>query len=164
MFRDNLMDARSGRTTAASLLAVLVVVMGGLLLVGSCTNDHRLVGPRTGMAHIPHLALSTSSTTSSGASFNTNKDDYAPGDTVRLSGSGWQAADVLAIHLTANPANHDPVDWSVTVDSLGKFTDSSYVVQETDAGTTLTITATSPGGQSATATFTDNINGCPTGK
>jgi hypothetical protein len=156
MSENHLMNTRTWRTTTTAVARRLLAGSIAILFAASCSNDRKnLTEPTKGLAHIP--SLSTSSITNSSASFTTDKDDYAPGDTVRLSGSGWQPADVLAIHLTVDPQNHDPVDWSVTVDSLGKFRDSSYVVQESDAGTTLTITATdSANGESATATFTDN--------
>lgn len=146
------------RTTAGRLAGTLLAASVAALFAGSCTNDHKsLTGPLKGLAHVP--AFSTSTLTSSGASFTTDKDDYSPGETANLSGTGWQPADVLDIHLTVDPVTHDPVDWTVTIDSAGGFT-SSYLVQDTDAGTTLTITATSEAtGESATATFTDNP--CP---
>jgi hypothetical protein len=152
-------DLKSPTRRTTALVRGMVAVGVTLLLVGSCTNDHKnLTEPTKGFAHIP--SFSSSSTTNSGASFTTDKDDYAPGETVSLSGSGWQPADVLDIHLTVDPPNHDPIDWTVSIDSLGDFTDGSYLVQDSDAGTTLTVTATSQAtGESATATFTDNP--CP---
>jgi hypothetical protein len=152
------MNTRTPRTTVANVKR-MVLASVALVFAASCTNDHKsLVEPTNGLAHIP--TFSTSSTTSSGGSFTTDKDDYSPGETVNLAGAGWQPADVLDIHLDVAPQNHPPVDWTVTVGDDGSFTDGSYLVQDSDAGTTLTITATSQTtGESATATFTDNP--CP---
>src|SRR5919197_5918671 len=129
-------------------LAVLVAV--------SCQNDRKnLVGlaPR-GNAHVPvSFAIAQ---TPSGATFTTDKDDYAPGVTLKLAGEGWQAGDSLDLLLDETPQNHPPVAWAVGVDTSGAFRDSSYVVQESDAGVTFALTATSRAtGDTATATFTD---------
>jgi len=122
------------------------------LVVGSCTEAPN--EPSTGPAHIP-VALAVGSAPS-GAMFATDKDDYVPGDTVRLEGMGWQAGDSLDIHLDSDPQNHPAVDWSVGVDPYGRFWDSTYVVQESDAGVTFTLTATSRAtGETATAIFFD---------
>src|ERR1041385_9398820 len=114
-----------------------------LLLIGSCQNDRKdLVGPaRRGLAHVP--SFSSATTTASGATFTTDKDDYAPGDTLKLAGGGWQAGDSLDILLDETPQNHPPVSWAVGVDSSGRFRDSSYVVRESDLGVTFALTATS---------------------
>jgi uncharacterized repeat protein (TIGR01451 family) len=129
-------------------LAVLVAV--------SCQNDRKnLVGPApSGKAHVPaSFALAQ---TPSGATFTTDKDDYAPGDTLRLAGGGWQVGDSLDLLLDETPQNHPPVAWAVGIDTSGGFRDSSYVVQESDAGVTFALTATSRATrETATATFTD---------
>src|SRR5262245_42544052 len=112
MFRDDLMKARTWRTTTSRVAGALLAVSVALLFVGSCSRDaRRIAGPAAGKAHIP--ALSLSSATSNGATFTTDKDDYSPGETVNLTGTGWQPGDALAIHLTVDPQTHDPVDWSV---------------------------------------------------
>ena len=137
------------------LASMFVAGVAILVFAASCQRDGRsdLAGP-TGAAHIPQF--SQSSMTPSGATFTTDKDDYLPGETVNVSGSGWQPSDVLDIHLTVDPETHAAVDWSVTVGDDGSFTDGSYVVQDADLGATLTITATSRAtGETATASFTD---------
>lgn len=137
-------------------LSVALALSGALtaFLVSSC-SDNGVEPNRTGApAHIP-IALATAST-ASGATFTTDKDDYAPGDTLKLAGAGWQPGDTLDIHLDEDPQNHPPVDWAVGVDENGGFQDSTYVVQDSDAGVTFALTATSRAtGETATATFTD---------
>src|SRR6266545_2526074 len=138
------------------LASLVLLVPIALLFAVSCQKDanKNLMGPAPkGTAHIPNFVTVQST---SGASFTTDKDDYAPGETVNLSGAGWQANDVLDILLDETPRNHDPVSWTITVDENHGFTDASYVVQESDLGVTFTITATSRAtGDVAQATFTD---------
>jgi hypothetical protein len=146
-----IVDLKSPTRRTTALVRGMVAVGVTLLLVGSCTNDHKnLTEPTKGLAHIP--SFSTSSTTSSGASFTTDKDDYAPGETVNLAGTNWPANDSLDILLDETPQNHPPVNWAVGTDASGSFTDGTYVVQESDAGTIMTITATSRANASETAT------------
>jgi uncharacterized repeat protein (TIGR01451 family) len=124
-------------------------------MIWSCTeNPAEPAGSQGQRAHIP-LALATAST-ASGATLATDKDDYAPGDMLRLAGWGWQPGDTLDIHLDQDPQNHPPVDWLVEVDADGRFWDSTYVVQESDLGVTFALTATSRAtGETTTAVFFD---------
>jgi hypothetical protein len=103
----------------------------------------------------PKILFATSST-DDGLSISTDKDDYAPGDTVHLTGAGWPADDVLEIRLDDEPATHDPHTWTTTVGADGTFHDSTYVVDIGDLGVTFTLTATSQStGRSLTVIFTD---------
>jgi hypothetical protein len=95
-------------------------------------------------------------TTEDGLSISTDKDDYQPGDTVHLTGSGWPADDVLDIQLDDEPATHPPHTWTIEVGGDGTFHDSTYVVDVEDLGVTFTLTATSrKTQQSLTVVFTD---------
>ena len=126
------------------------------VLLGSCSDNPIEPAGSTAAptAHMP-IAFATAST-GSGATFTTDKDDYLPGDTLKLAGSGWQPSDSLDLHLEVNPQNHPALDWVLGVDESGEFRDSSYVVQNSDIGATFYLTATSRAtGESATATFTD---------
>jgi uncharacterized repeat protein (TIGR01451 family) len=137
--------------------SVVLALAGAIaaVLVGSCSdNPVEPAGSAAPAAHMP-ISFATAST-GSGATFTTDKDEYSPGDTLRLAGTGWQAGDFLDIHLDESPQNHPPVDWAIGVEENGTFQDSSYVVQESDLGVTFALTATSrASGESATATFTD---------
>jgi len=142
-------------TRNASCLRGLLLGSLALLFAASCQNDRKsLVGPALkAKAHVPSFATVQST---NGATFTTDKDDYSPGETLNLSGTGWPLNDVLDIHLDETPQNHAPLDWIATVDGSGSFTDATYVVQESDLGVTFTITATSRAtGDVAQATFTD---------
>jgi hypothetical protein len=90
---------RRVRSVALSLTGALVAV-----LVGSC-SDNNVTEPTSRSAAVPahiQVAAATAST-SSGASFTTDKDDYLPGDTLKLAGTGWQPGDSLDIHLDEVP-------------------------------------------------------------
>jgi hypothetical protein len=101
------------------------------------------------------VALATASS-DDGLVINTDKDDYAPGDTVWFTGSGWPANDTLDIVLTDAPLTHPPHEWWVPVDGGGAFRDSTYVVDEGDLNVTFTLTATSRAtGRTLTVSFTD---------
>jgi hypothetical protein len=99
-------------------------------------NQPAATPPRLG----PSFATATNG---EGLSITTDKDDYAPGDTVHFTGAGWQPGDTLDIVLTDDPQSHEPHRWWVLIDGSGGFHDSTYVVDETDLGVTFTLTATS---------------------
>jgi hypothetical protein len=91
-----------------------------------------------------------------GLVISTDKDDYQPGDTVFLSGSGWPAGDTLDILLEDEPRTEEPRGWWVPVGEEGTFLDSTYVVDSGDIDVTFTLTATSRGsGQNLAVQFTD---------
>src|SRR5688500_456898 len=95
-------------------------------------------------------------TTLDGLTITTDKDDYAPGDTVRFTGSGWPANDTLDITLDAAPTTHPPHTWRVAVRADGTFRASTYIVDIGELGVTLTLTAVSRStGKSPAVQFTD---------
>ena len=106
----------------------------------------------------PALAVASSD---DGLSISTDKDDYAPGDTVWFTGAGWPANDVLDILLEDEPATHEPHRWTVATGEDGTFRDSTYVVDVGDLGVTFTLTATSQStGRWLKVVFTDgNLQG-----
>jgi hypothetical protein len=103
----------------------------------------------------PPVSFATS-TSEDGLSITTDKDDYAPGDTVHFTGSGWSANDVLDIVLVDDAATQETHTWTISVAEDGTFQDSTYVVDVNDLGVTFTLTATSrANGRSLTVVFTD---------
>jgi hypothetical protein len=106
------------------------------------------------------IALATSSS-DDGMSITTDKDDYAPGDTVWFTGGGWPAEDSLDIVLTDSPTG-DEHRWTIPTTADGTFRDSTYVVNEGDVAVTFTLTATSRNtGRWLTVTFTDGNPDAP---
>jgi hypothetical protein len=116
----------------------------------------REVSQEAGMAAGPRVIAAATTTTEDGLSISTDKDDYAPGDTVWFTGSGWPADDVLDILLSEQPETHPPHEWTVAVAGDGTFRDSTYVVDDGDLDVTFTLLATSrETGRSLTVMFTD---------
>ena len=98
-----------------------------------------------------HMAqVSTSSPT-----ITTDKSDYAPGETVVMSGSGWIPGQPVALHIEESDGDL-PWDSSATPDAAGNFSISEFVIQAHDIGVVFTLTATQ-GGVVATTQFTDVV-------
>ena len=129
-----------------------------LLFVAACGGDSGITGLDEPTSPPPVnggiLALGVDSTT--GASIETNKDDYSPGEVVHLVGRGWAAGETISLHMTEAPNTHADVDTSVVADEHGGFALHFYDVQMHDLGVTFTLTATGQTSHSvAVATFTD---------
>jgi hypothetical protein len=131
-----------------SLMALVVVGF-----IANCGDDP--VSPDRADPAVPSIAFATASN-GAGLSITTDKDDYAPGDTVWFTGAGWTPGDSVDIVLTDDPTL-DSHNWTVGIDPDGGFRDSTYVVDVNDLGVTFTLTATSRGNpeQTLTVTFTD---------
>ena len=99
----------------------------------------------------------------SGATIETNQDDYAPGELVRVTGRGWAPNEIVHFDMTEDPDTHGDVAQDVQADSAGAFDVPFYDVQDHDLGVTFTLTATGQSsGSKAVAVFTDGatqVNG-----
>jgi PKD repeat protein len=128
--------------------------MGTLsLALAACSQEPAVVTAPGGPLG-PLLAIGTDPV--SGARIETNKDDYAPGEIVHLTGSGWAANETVALFMTEEPNTHPDISSQVVADSAGAFSLHFYDVQEHDLGVTFTLTATGlTSGSTATAVFTD---------
>ncbi len=77
--------------------------------------------------------------TSSTATVTTDKTDYSPGETIIITGAGWQPLTAVA-------------------DASGNIQNSDYLVQDTDLGLSFLLTATGQSsGYTAQTTFTDSV-------
>ena len=63
-------------------------------------------------------------TGATGATVTTDKLDYAPGETVVITGSGWTANEAVALHIDESDGN-PPWDSSVMADGDGNISNSS---------------------------------------
>src|SRR5438093_7905065 len=87
-----------------------------------------------------HMAqVSTSSPT-----ITTDKSDYAPGETVGMSGSGWIPGQPVALHIEESDGDL-PWDASATPDAAGNFSNSEFVIQADDIGVVFTLPAPKSG-------------------
>ena len=137
------------RVLASALLAMVVAACGG---------DGKFTEPTTQAKMAaklgPLAAIGTDSVT--GATIETDLDDYPPGFAVNLKGSAWAPNETVHLFMSENPDTHDDVSMDVQADSTGAFAVHFYDVQETDLGVTFTLTATGQtSGSVATALFTD---------
>ena len=102
-------------------------------------------------------ALGVDSTT--GASIETNKDDYTPGEVVHLVGRGWAPGETVNLSYDrksghARRRRHER-SWRT---ALVASASTIYDVQPHDLGVTFTLTATGSTSNSvAVAVFTDNV-------
>ena len=129
-------------------------VIAALVLVG-CTGDSITSPPSSDLLSEAPLAVGVDENT--GASIATDKDDYVPGDTVKLSGQGWAPGETVRLYLTEEPQIHPDSTWNVVADANGLLADSSYIVNVHDVGVTFTLNATGlTSGSSATVVYTDD--------
>jgi PKD repeat protein len=134
----------------------------------ACSGDGKIAEPKAAPKMKILAAIATDPTT--GATIETNLDDYLPGATITIVGRGWAPNENVILLMTEDPDTHPDVSKDVQADAAGAFTVDYYVVQQSDFGATFTLTATGAiSGSKATATFTDGrtitsveLNGAPT--
>ncbi len=61
------------------------------------------------------------------ATIKTDKDDYAPGELVTMTGSGWQPGETvtLFLHEINNPDPHDDLTLTAVADASGRISTTS---------------------------------------
>src|SRR3989442_412090 len=100
----------------------------------------------------------------SAATVATDKPDYAPGQTVVITGSGWEPGETVNLVLYEDPAVDPPLQLTAVADANGDFTNSDFIVDVFDLGVTFTLTATGdPSGLTAETTLTDASGTCGNG-
>ena len=132
------------------LQVLAAVVIASLIACNTESKDilapERPVGPMASVGVDPL----------SGATIETNQDDYAPGELVRVTGHGWALNETVHLEMTEAPDTHGDVTQDVQADSTGAFDTPFYDVQNHDLGVTFTLTATGQSsGSKAVAVFTD---------
>jgi putative Ig domain-containing protein len=126
------------------------------LFIAACSGEGRITEPTVPVS--PTALSATGSDPVTGATIETNKDDYMPGEAVHLVGHGWAPNETVQLYMTEDPDTHGDVSQDLQVDSAGAFSIHFYDVQQHDAGVTFTLTATgATSGSVATAVFTDQI-------
>ena len=87
----------------------------------------------------------------------TDKEDYVPGETVLITGSGWEPGETVALELVEEPLIHPAETLYAIADDAGNITNAEYVIQDHDLGQSFTLTATGQtSGLQAVTTFTDH--------
>jgi hypothetical protein len=92
------------------------------------------------------------------ATLKTDKDDYAPEQTVTISGSGWEPGETVSFLVKEYPETHEDHEWSTSADESGSILDTSFAPEWHDQGVRFYLTATGRVSEAQT-TFTD---GTPT--
>ena len=96
----------------------------------------------------------------------TDKADYAPGEIVTVTGTGWLAGETVLLVFHSEPNTYGDITYFTFADENGNFTNSSFAPDISDIGATITVTATGQtSGLTAQTTFTDSNlkDKCPGG-
>ena len=83
------------------------------------------------------------------ATVKTDKDDYAPGETVVITGTGWQPGETVTLLLQedVSPPFHEDFTLFATADENGAIINTEYSPEEHDIGLMFYLTATGAGAQ-----------------
>jgi hypothetical protein len=86
---------------------------------------------------------------------STDKDDYSPGEIVKVKGSGWLPGETVKLEFVALPLQA-VVNYYAVADSAGNISNSEYLIYDYHLDATIIFTATGQtSGLSAMTTFTD---------
>ena len=78
---------------------------------------------------------------SSQATVTTDKFDYPPGNTVTITGAGWQPGESVVMVLHEEPETHPDVVVASNADNDGTFANTDFAPATSDVGRTFTLTA-----------------------
>jgi hypothetical protein len=67
------------------------------------------------------------------ATVRTDKADYTVGETVTITGSGWEPGETVALLLQEVPKTHDDRTLQATADAAGNILNSDFQPEEHDA-------------------------------
>src|SRR5947199_272017 len=91
------------------------------------------------------------------ATVKTDQADYAPGQVVTITGSGWQFGEVVSLVLHEDPAIDTHPTLTATADASGHILNNQFVPDVHDVGVRFYLTATGQtSGSVALGTFTDD--------
>ena len=92
------------------------------------------------------------------ATIKTDRDDYAPGETVTMTGTGWEPGETvsLVLHEVNNPDPHEDRVLSAVADSWGRILNTAFAPEEHDLGIRFYLIATGAKSK-AQMTFTDSV-------
>ena len=145
--------APTSRSILRRLAPITALLAAAITIFAAACGDDQVVKSRNGMTG-PMAAIGVDSV--SGASIETNQDDYVPGQIVHLVMKKWAPNEDVRLVMTEDPDTHGDVDTTVTVDENGEWSGPFYDVQEHDFGVTFTLTGTGQtSGSVATAVFSD---------
>ena len=109
-----------------------------------------------GMNSAGQILNSAKLLSSSSASITTDKTDYAPGEIVTITGSGFQPNETANISLHETPEGYPDPAFVATADDQGNFVSMQFSPQMIDIGRTFMLTAIGQtSGFTAQTAFTD---------
>jgi YDG domain-containing protein/MBG domain-containing protein/Big-like domain-containing protein len=92
------------------------------------------------------------------ATVRTDKEDYAPGETVTITGSGWEPGETVSMKLHEDPLVHGDRTLSAVADADGKIFNNSFKPEDHDVGVRFVLDAVGlTSGRTAQTTFTDAV-------
>jgi hypothetical protein len=91
------------------------------------------------------------------ATIKTDKDDYAPGTTVTMTGSGWQPGETVTLSMVESPLFDTHFLAPVKADANGNIVSTEFVPDEHDIGIRFYLTARAAASEAQT-TFTDAVS------
>ncbi|HEX6717311.1 MAG TPA: kelch repeat-containing protein, partial [Pyrinomonadaceae bacterium] len=109
-----------------------------------------------GGANSSGIVLDSSSVlASSPSSITTDKLDYAPGETVNISGRGWQPGETVRLKIHEDPHTPQERGFDIVADADGSFV-GTYLVMDYDLDMKFIVSARGlTSGRNAQTTFTD---------
>jgi hypothetical protein len=112
---------------------------------------------QTGTSVGGHVVLVTAEGANTGGAWiKTDKNDYAPGTTVVMTGGGFQAGESIRITLHEDPLVHEDRSFTATADGSGNFTFTGFAPEPHDFGVRFVLTAVGQVSRNrAQTTFTD---------
>src|SRR5438874_3756592 len=110
------------------------------------------------------IAMAALSTYARAATVATDQPDYHPGQTVTITGGGWEPGETVDMVLHEDPPLDPDLELTSVADANGDFANTDFTVDVFDIGVTFTLTATGlSSGQTAETTFTDGPGTCGNG-
>jgi len=92
------------------------------------------------------------------ATVQSDKTDYAPGNVVKISGTGWQPGESVVLTLQETPYLDTHGPFTAIASDAGAILDQSFIPDAHDLGVTFTLTAYGViSHRSAQATFRDGL-------
>ncbi|MCX6096871.1 MAG: hypothetical protein NT125_09255, partial [Candidatus Bipolaricaulota bacterium] len=129
-------------------LALMVLLVCAGLTVAACPCSKSQV-----VAEPPVAAQA-------GPSIGTDKADYAPGETVTITGTGWHPGEVIAMLIHQDPERNPDTELRSVADENGTFVNPRFKIPENGCGVTFFLVATGhTSGYVAQTAFTDGCGG-----
>jgi hypothetical protein len=93
------------------------------------------------------------------ATIKTDKDDYAPGQTALITGTGWEPNEEVTLLFQEDPAVHDDYELTLTADAAGNIYHDQWAPEQHDLGVRFYLLAKGQqSGRQAQVTFLDGNN------